>query len=287
MIGADKESKTRELITYCERHGQIKDLVNAVKKMRPHISWGKNIVSYESEVFIDDANLSDYQQDFQNLDTHREYRIIQDLKSGNKDKVKRSILALSHSKSPWLVDSLGEFVVGEDEELASTSLFALKEIEGVYSAKAIASGLNSNFPAVRNWAAFILGEMALFGRRKDAQKVIGNLIDLLNKEEIDDNLLNEVVHSIGKIGGNNSLKALVAVLKSQDTALSLKATALHAPNRFWVHFDPLLYQQFIESAIPVIRKWPPQLCKSLQQDSRFSYIDGPISHAVNARAEQL
>ncbi len=39
LRGEDKESKTRELISYCERNGRVNELVKNCRELRPNVDW--------------------------------------------------------------------------------------------------------------------------------------------------------------------------------------------------------------------------------------------------------
>jgi len=231
-------------------------------------------------------------RDIASIDLDREYRLIQDLRSGDKYNIKRSIVALLRSDSPWLVDALNRFVVGQDQELADVALSALREIPGSNSAAAIADGLKSEFPRIRSWAAFTIGEMALLGRRDDALSEIDTLIEALENLSEDIRTMDEIVHSLGKIGGPKAFDTLINVLKCDSMPAQLKAKALHSPGRFWTSIefdrrpDSTLYNRFVNTAIPIIESWPIELCKSVQRSSIFQYIRGPLNDAVKSRSEE-
>lgn len=223
------------------------------------------------------------------LGPDREERLIQQLRSTDKYQVQRSIQALAPSKNPWLVDALRQFVLGTDENLAEVSIATLREIPGLNSAKVIALGLNSSLWRVRSQAAFTLGEMALFGRRGDTESIINTLIVASRNAAEASGILDEIVHSIGKIGGRQAFDALINILESDNFPPFLKAKALHAPGRFWGSFDsrsryePSLLDQFISTALPIIEQWSLEVCKSVSECSIFGYIRGPLKDAVAVR----
>jgi hypothetical protein len=218
---------------------------------------------------------------FEHMDSEREYRLIQDLKSSDKYEIKRSIAALTRSHSPWLTHYLAGLVVGQDEELADLALSALREIPGRDSAKAIATGLNSKISNVRSMAAFTLGEMALFGRRKDSESTLGPLIAALQNTTEDIRVLDEGVHSLGKIGGKQALDSLVKILKHNGTPTQLKAKALHGPGRFWGARE---YSHFVSLATEIVKQWSIDTCRSVSQDHIFKYISNPLKQLVESRS---
>lgn len=225
------------------------------------------------------------------LEPEREERLIQELRSADKFRVERSIRALAPSQNPWLVEALRQFVLGIDKDIAEVSIAVLREIPGRSSAKAISFGLSSPLWRVRSLAAFTLGEMALFRRREDAETVIDTLIAASRNPAEHGGILDEIVHSIGKIGGTKAFDALINVLESDSYPTFLKAKALHAPGRFWGSFDsrsryePNLLDRFICHAVPIIQQWPLEICKGVTDSSIFEYIRGPLKDAVVARVE--
>lgn len=40
LVGEGKQGKVWELISYCERHGMLSELLEQCKKLRPHTNWG-------------------------------------------------------------------------------------------------------------------------------------------------------------------------------------------------------------------------------------------------------
>jgi hypothetical protein len=218
--------------------------------------------------------------DVAHIDPDREYRLIQDLKSSDKYSIKRSLTALTRSHSPWLVDYLAGFVLGQDEELADLSISALREISGVDSAKAIAGGLSSQFNTIRSITAFTLGEIALFGRRNDTESVISRLIEMLRSPTEDLRILDEVVHSLGKIGGKKALNSLKEILESNAMPPELKAKALHGPGRFWGSAE---YNQFVSDAITIVKQWPIETCEAVRHTYIFDHIKNPLKDLILSR----
>lgn len=216
------------------------------------------------------------------LEPDREERLIQQLRSVDKYQVKRSIQALAPSKSPWLVDALKQFVLGSDEELAEISIAALREIPSRKSVEIIALGLNSLLWRIRSQAAFTLGEMALFGRQQEAETVIDTLVEASRNPSEVGGILDEIVHSIGKIGGQKACVALINILESKSVPPFLKAKALHAPGRFWKNH---WLDRFICDALPIIQKWSPEVCNGVVDSSIFEYIKSPLKEAVVARLQ--
>lgn len=220
------------------------------------------------------------------LDPDRESRLIEQLRSSDRYQVKRSIRALSPAQSPWLIDTIQQFITGEDEELADTSVSALREIPGRKSAQVLASGLNSKFSGIRSGAAFALGEMSLFGRKEDAESVIDSLITAATNLAEELGVLDEIIHSISKVGGPKAADALIDILQSKNMPAQLKAKALHGPSRFWrsSEFQPRpdhsLYGRFVRRAISVIESWPMSLCEEVTNSYIFPYIEGPLRDAV-------
>jgi hypothetical protein len=220
---------------------------------------------------------------FEGLDSEREYRLIQDLKSTDKYEIKRSITALTHSHSPWLIQYLTSLIVIHDEELANLAISALREIPGHASAEAIANGLNSKIGNIRSMAAFTLGEMALFGRREDSESTLNKLMAALRNPSEDLRVLDEIVHSLGKIGGKEALDALIDILKSDGTPSQLKAKALHGPGRFW---GPAEYSRFVSMATGIVKQWSVETCASVGQAHIFDYIKNPLKELIQFRVNE-
>ena len=211
------------------------------------------------------------------VDPDREARLIRDLKSSNSYEVKRSILALSETQSPWLVGRLAEFVVGKDKEIADVAISALRKIPGVESAKAIAGGLGSDFSSIRSMAVFTLGEMALFGRRHDAQSILDQLMDALANPTEDLRVLEELVHTLGKTGGKPASRALIEILKSNGMPPRLKARALHGPGRFWRAVE---YEAFVTAATGIVKQWSVETCEEVSRTDVFPYVKNPLKELV-------
>ncbi len=219
------------------------------------------------------------------VDPDREHRLIQDLQSPDRQTVERAIDILKITKSPWLVDKLHAMVTGDDEHLGETALSALRTIPGIASASAIAKGLRSNFPSIRSRAAFTLGEMALFGRRDDAKRHLTSLFAATQDDS--EGPANEAVHSIGKVGGEEGLHALLSVLRNPGASATMLASALHSPGRFWVsrklgtapYRDPTtrsdtdLYNRFLHEARTIVQKWSPEVRAAVARTSLFRYVD--------------
>ena len=226
------------------------------------------------------------------LDPDRESRLIEQLKSSDSYQVKRSIRALSPAQSPWLIDTLRQFIIGEDEELADTSISALREIPGRKSAQVLATGLNSRFRGIRSSAAFALGEMALFGRKEDAESVIDSLITAATNLAEELGVLDEITHGIAKVGGPKAVDALIDIIQSKNMPAELKAKAIHGPGRFWRSSEfqrkpnHSLYAHFVKRAIPVIDNWPVSLCEEVINSDIFQYIEGPLRDAVLERVNK-
>ena len=214
------------------------------------------------------------------IDPEREQRLIEDLRSSDRFKVRRSIDALSHSPSPWLLDTLRGFVLVDDEQLAEAALQALSNIRMPGAARAIADGLSSIHPRIRNWSAYFIGELALFGGAVEAAPCIGHLIDHLNAPGEFGGILDEVTHSIAKIGGTAALAALIKLLQSAGVPSFLKAKALHGPGRFW---SEDAYRDFVALAKPIIDSWPRQMCLEVAEAGIFRYITDELQQAVKNR----
>lgn len=242
--------------------------------------------------FFSEREPGNKNKDTVRLDPDRESRLIEQLKSSDKYQVKRSIRALSPAQSPWLIDTLRQFIVGEDEELADTSVSALREIPGRKSAQVLASGLNSRFRGIRSSAAFALGEMALFGRKEDAESVIDSLITAATNLAEELGILDEIIHSIAKVGGPKATDALIDIIQSKNMPAQLKAKAIHGPGRFWKSAkfqrkpSHRLYEHFVKRAIPVIENWPVTLCEEVINSDIFEYIEGPLRETVLERANK-
>jgi HEAT repeat protein len=216
------------------------------------------------------------------IDTEREERLIKQLRSTDRYDVKRSIHALAPSHNPWLIDALSQFVIGTDEQLADISISTLREIPGRRSAEVIVLGLSSTLWQVRSHAAYTIGEMALFGRQQDSATVIDTLIEASQNPAEYSRVLDEMVHSIGKIGGQKAFDSLVKILESDSFPSFLKAKALHAPGRFW---RDLFYDKFVNRAIPIIQKWSVEQCKEIANCSIFEYIKNPLKDAVTKQIQ--
>jgi hypothetical protein len=216
-------------------------------------------------------------------------RLVRDLKSGDREKAARAIQALTPSRNPWLTQTLAEFVKGNDADLADQALSALRQIPGVESARAIAAGLNAPTSRIRSMAAFTLGEMALFGRRQDGIQMLDMLVRSLTKPEESLDALEEITHSLSKIGGEGALSAILDILHSSRHPARLKAKALHGPSRFWqrtdlgYHPSAPLYDRYSKAAKEAIALWSADLCVQVQQTSIFDYIAPALREAVLTR----
>jgi hypothetical protein len=224
------------------------------------------------------------------IESGRERRLIQQMKSTDKCEAKRGIQALEHSQNPLLVDSLRQFVLGTDEELAKTAIDSISRISCRDSVKVIALGLMSSLSRVRRQAAFRLGEMALSGRREDVETIIDKLIEASNNPSEYSGILEEIIHSIGKIGGEKALDALVNVIESERMPPFLKAMALDGI----AYFGGLrhrsassLYDRFVNKAILIIKKWPLNICQDVADSMIFEFIEGPLHDAVVARIQKI
>jgi hypothetical protein len=213
------------------------------------------------------------------LDPAREQRLIEQMRSADKHEVKRAIRALIPSQSPWFVDALKHLVLGEDENLAEESIWALGSIRGRNSAEVITVGLSSPRRFVRAAAANTMGEMALRGRQHDAELVIDALIEASQNPAEDGMVLYEIVHGIAKIGGQKAYDALINILKSENVPPFLKGTALRDACSFWV--NPLR-DRFILDALSIVQTWPVTICKGVVDSPHF-YTEMRIEDALRAR----
>jgi HEAT repeat protein len=170
--------------------------------------------------------------------------------------------------------------MGLDKELADIAISALKEIPGRDSAEAIANGLSSSFTNIRSMAAFTLGEIALSGRREDAQATLDRLATALRNPGEGLRVLDEIVHSLGKIGGDQAFDSLVEILKTSGTPAELKAKALHGPGRFWGAAD---YSRFVSLATDIIKGWPIETCEGIRHSNIINHITNPLRVLILAR----
>ena len=208
----------------------------------------------------------------------RELRLIQQLQTGDPFETRRSVDALSHSTGPWLLDALQRLVITKDAEVAISALQVLRNVSGTRSAAIIADALHSGIFSVRQWAAFVLGEMALFGRASDSLAVVHSLFEPLNEPSEDCRFLQECIHSIGKIGGSTALSALLGVLARPHTPATLIAMALHGPGRFWP--QDTLRKRFFAEARRIIATWSTQTCAEVAQASIFQYVDPVLQDEI-------
>ena len=221
-------------------------------------------------------------------DLDREYRLMKDLRSNDKATVDRAIIALVNLNVPSLLDDVKPFVTGDDMSLASTTLHALFFIPGSHTARIIVEGLRSPFSEIRRRTVYQMGETAYLGkRRNDMFTVVDALIEMLKNPHEDANILDEAVHAIAKIGGEQALTALITVLNDSNMSPSLKARALHGPGRFWHTVDPSHYATFHAQAIQSIRRWPHDVCEQVESVHIFPYIDTSLREEVKARRDYL
>jgi hypothetical protein len=220
------------------------------------------------------------------LPPERQAYLLNDLRSKDKARVERSIQALTHLGKPWVVSALREIVQSDETDLAQEAIKALHTMKGLGPAEAIALGLKSRFQAVRFWSAFALGEMALFGKRKHAAAFLDSLSDALSNPVEECGTLDEIVHSIGKIGGNKAFAVLTRVLKSESFPASIKAKALHGPGRFWSS-NPSLLDRFNEYAQLVIEQWPIDVCRDIASTQTFQYIREPLHSILLKRCDDF
>jgi HEAT repeat protein len=203
-------------------------------------------------------------------DPDREARLIESLDSSDVFEIKRSIMALGHLESGWVIDKLGLFVKSDDADLARNAANALREIPGSRSAIALATGFLSSLVDIRAWCAYITGEMALFGRRDDALKIVAKLAPLVYDSNT--RVSQEAIHALGKIGGKDSINVIINVLASPATSPRSKAYALHG-SRWWPHQDILF---FIRSISKIVTAYTDEQRNQIMQESQLQSAPGEV-----------
>src|SRR6266700_4076072 len=116
--------------------------------------------------------------------------------------------------------------------------------------------------------AWIVGEMALFGRRGDSLKIVDRLSVLVNDPDLQVRL--EAVHALGKIGGEVATSALIEVLAAPATFAEMKAKALHA-SKWWSRSDRA---SFIKRIDPIVKTYTARLRREIMQQPGLSA--GPL-----------
>jgi hypothetical protein len=209
-------------------------------------------------------------------DPDREIRLIEDLKSDNESDVQRAIIALSKMKSSWAIQQLSRLLSGDNISLAKAASSGLREIPGINSADALARGLDSPHMDIQVWCLYLIGEMALFGRRNDSLKVVERIGDFVYEKHF--RVAHEAVHTLGKIGGSYAMKTLIEVLQSESIPPELKIYALHAPH-FWTESE---LESFVKSAAPVISTFTEGEIDMLKKQSLFHLIPSEIANLIEA-----
>ncbi len=127
--------------------------------------------------------------------------------------------------------------------------------------------------------AWIVGEMALFGRRGDSLKIVDRLSVLVNDPDLQVRL--EAVHALGKIGGEVATSALIEVLAAPATSAEMKAKALHA-SKWWSRSDRA---SFIKRIDPIVKTYTARLRREIMQQPGLSA--GPLSESIVLEEDML
>ena len=225
-----------------------------------------------------DSPVSEYPRD-----QEREIRLINDLNSSDRSTIKRAIVALAHSDSTWLTSVLKRLVFEEDEDLAETAIDGLREISSREATKAIAKGLLSNSPRVRKWAAFTIGEIALSGRHEEGTAVIDNLIEALQNPHECPQVLDEIVHSLCKIGGQESLCESLRITRSDRIPAEVKARTLYSASKF---FDEELRDKFVLDTLSIVQTWPIDTLSEVSKNQLFEDLPDILQKSIRKRLDE-
>ncbi len=174
--------------------------------------------------------------------------------------------------------------------MADAALNTLALQRGPQAGRALAAGLTSRHGGVRRWTAFRIGETAL----RDHDWGLAFVPDLINAADVTGDrlvIISEIVHSLGKIGGEKARDALIALLRKPGLPPKLAAAILHAPVRFWT--DNMfassasygLVDNFIIVARSEIKRWGRTFCNAVREDDLYKYISAPLRQAIDDQAQ--
>ncbi len=266
--------KERHVVTFFSRRDQLAAMIAA------------DLGKYLSRQSTRDEGLHALSQ----MSLDREQRLMKELEAGDGLSAERAVAALAHSNRPWVVDTLHRIVLGDDARLARAALDTLASQRGRQAGRALAAGVTSRHGEVRSWTAFRIGEMAL----QHHDWGLAFVPDLINAADVTGDQLEiicQIAHSLGKIGGEKARDALVALLRRPGCPPKLAATILHASVRFWT--DGMfassasygLVDNFITVAKAEIQRWGRDFCSAVKKDDLYQYMSAPLRQAIDDRAQ--
>jgi hypothetical protein len=157
------------------------------------------------------------------------------------------------------------------------------------SSDAIQHGLLSPHVDVRYWAAFRIGENAL-QNHEWGLGLAPRLIELLESRTDSIRVLQQVTHSLGKIGGREAMKTLLRLLADTGVPPEIVVAALHAPFRFWLDYmfascaSQDLVPEFREEASKIVRSWPREFREHVTHHELFEYLPASVRSEIAVKS---
>jgi HEAT repeat protein len=211
--------------------------------------------------------------------SERELRLLNEMQSGRPKERERAASALKQLGSRASHATLAQLMLGPDADLADVAAKALE------SSDAIQHGLLSPHADVRYWAAFRIGENALQNHQWGLE-LAPRLIELLESRTDSIDVLQQVTHSLGKIGGREAMKTLLGLLADPGVAPEIVATALHAPFRFWLDYmfascaSADLVPEFREETTKIVRGWPRARREQVTHHDLFEHLPPSVRSEI-------
>jgi hypothetical protein len=149
--------------------------------------------------------------------SERELRLLNELRSGSAKERERAASALKQLGSSSGEATLVQLMLGPDAGLANLAVRALERRD------AVQHGLLSPHADVRYWAAFRIGENALQNHQR-ALRVAPRLFEILARHTDPIGVLQQVTHSVGKVGGRAAMKVLLGLVAHPGVLFDSGAT---------------------------------------------------------------
>ena len=231
------------------------------------------------------------------LDDKRVSRLAEELRSGETKRISRAIYLLEYRSDPFYLSIISRFITGTDPTLAEGAMKALRYFNNESAVEVLCLSIRSTLSPIRYYSAFHLGEIALApGGRQVVQLIVPELLSALDAETDAQNR-EEIIHSLGKIGGALATERLLLCVENSEMPATLKARALHAigqarsymslrvnnispPSTAGQTSPPdylrCTWSNILKRLAGIIDRWPPILRHKVMSRSIYKYVDEDI-----------